>query len=318
MNKLENIKKTLTFAVGRGGLFVKKYSPEILMTVGVVGIVTSTVLACKATLKADEVLNETKSKLDRIHQAKEIGTDDKYPEEMYNKDLSNTYIQTGWEFVKLYGPSITLGAASIGCILGAHGIMRKRNLAVIAAYKTLEEGFTKYRKRVVDELGEEKDREFKYGIKKETVKVTDVNEDGTTTETERTVEVHDPNGISQYARWFDESSINWSNIPEYNLTFLKCQQNYANDLFHSKGHLFLNEVYDMLGIKRSSEGAIVGWVVGQGDDFVDFGIYDTEVQGYANDHKNESIAEERREFVNGYRKSVLLDFNVAGVIYDMI
>jgi hypothetical protein len=319
MNKLENIKKTLTFAVGRGGLFVKKYSPEILMTVGVVGIVTSTVLACKATLKADEVLNETKSKLDRIHQAKEIGTDDKYPEEMYNKDLSNTYIQTGWEFVKLYGPSITLGAASIGCILGAHGIMRKRNLAVIAAYKTLEEGFTKYRKRVVDELGEEKDREFKYGIKKDSVVDVILDENGNEVDRVRKdVEVIDPNGISQYARIFDDTSVNWSETPEYNLMFLKCQQNYANDLLHSRGHLFLNEVYDMLGLKRSTEGAVVGWVVGQGDDFVDFGMYDTTVSGYVDDHANETIGEQRRDFVNGSRNAVLLDFNVAGVIYDMI
>jgi hypothetical protein len=172
---------------------------------------------------------------------------------------------------------------------------------------------------VVDELGEEKDREFKYGIKKDSVVDVILDENGNEVDRVRKdVEVIDPNGISQYARIFDDTSVNWSETPEYNLMFLKCQQNYANDLLHSRGHLFLNEVYDMLGLKRSTEGAVVGWVVGQGDDFVDFGMYDTTVSGYVDDHANETIGEQRRDFVNGSRNAVLLDFNVAGVIYDMI
>jgi hypothetical protein len=176
---------------------------------------------------------------------------------------------------------------------------------MIAAYKAVEQSFSDYRKRVVAEFGEEKDRLLKNGIKQSKVKVTELDEKGKTKTVEETIESADPNDISQYARFFDESSINWTKTAEYNMMFLTTQQNFANDLLHSRGHIFLNEVYDMLGIPRSQAGAVVGWVKGHGDDFVDFGIYDRE-SGKA------------RDFVNGYERSILLDFNVAGVIYDLI
>jgi hypothetical protein len=135
----------------------------------------------------------------------------------------------------------------------------------------------------------------------------DTDENGKKIKSKKTIEVTDPNGVSQYARFFDESCVQWSKTPEYNLTFLNCQQNYANDLLHSRGHVFLNEVYDMLGIPRSQAGAVVGWVLGKDNDvgYIDFGIYDG----------NRMRA---RDFVNGYERSILLDFNVDGVIYDLI
>jgi hypothetical protein len=311
--KLQNIGKTLSLGLGRTGLLLKKHSPEILMATGVAGIVTSTVLACRATLKADEVLDNAKVKLDKIHEAKEqiekMDMNDEphisYSEQDYKKDLAVTYLQTGWDFVKLYGPAVTLGLASIACMVTSHGIMRKRNLALVAAYKAVEESFSQYRKRVVEELGEEKDRQFKYGIKKEKVSEVAMDEDGNEVVNEKEVETIDPNGISQYARFFDESSTQWSKTPEYNMQYVLCQQRYANDLLNSKGHLFLNEVYDMLGLERSQAGTIVGWVKGNGDNYVDFGIFDEE---------NEA----KRAFVNGHERSILLDFNVDGIIYNLI
>lgn len=300
----ENIKNIVSKTAGRGGLILKKNSPEILMTVGVVGVVASTVMACKATLKADAVINEAKRKLDMIKTAKEL-VNAGYTEQDYKKDLVLTYVQTGMDFVKLYGPAILVGAASISCIIGSHGIMKKRNLAVVAAYKAIEQSFSDYRKRVVEEFGSEKDRLFKNGIVQNKVTVTEVDENGKTKKTQKIVESVDPNEVSQYARFFDESSISWSKTPEYNLMFLKCQQNYCNDLLRSRGHIFLNEVYDLIGVPRSQAGAVVGWVKDEGDSFVDFGIFDSE-NGAA------------RDFVNGYERSILLDFNVAGVIYDMI
>ncbi|MDF2800257.1 MAG: hypothetical protein K0S61_160 [Anaerocolumna sp.] len=310
MNKIEMVKNTISRTAGRSGLILQKYSPEILMTVGVAGIVASTVLACRATLKVDEVLDTHEEKIGKIKKAwgkVESGelSREEYSENDYKKDLTVATVQTGVDFVKLYGPSIVLGAASIGCVLGAHGIMKKRNIALIAAYKAVETSFSDYRKRVVDEFGSEKDRILKNGIKQNKVKVTEIDEDGKEKKVTKVVETTDPNGISQYARYFDESSTQWSNTPEYNLTFLKCQQNYANDLLHSRGHIFLNEVYDMLGIPRSTAGSITGWAKGYGDDFVDFGLFDGEKMAV-------------RDFVNGYERSILLDFNVAGVIYDMI
>lgn len=112
--------------------------------------------------------------------------------------------------------------------------------------------------------------------------------------------------VSQYARFFDSGCAAWNEDPEYNLLFLKQQQNYANDLLKAKGHLFLNEVYDMLTIPRSKAGQVVGWVYNDenpiGDNRVDFGIY----------------AEHNTSAINGFERSILLDFNVDGDILKYI
>lgn len=303
---------------GRTGLILVKYSPEILTTVGVVGIVASTVLACRATLKVEGILEEAKAKLDKVKFAHDSVPKEDYSEKDYQKDLIVVYTQTSVEFIKLYGPSATLGLVSIACLFGAQGILKKRNVAIIAAYKAAEESFANYRRNVVSEFGEDKDAEFKRGSHTETSTVVEVDENGKKTKRTVKTEVNDPNGLSVYARYFDESCVHWEKVPEYNFTFLKCQQNYANDLLHSRGHIFLNEVYDMLGFPRTQAGAVVGWVrkkpyqmknandeYSEGDGFVDFGIFDT-------------TRTAARDFVNGYERVVLLDFNVDGIIYDLI
>ena len=305
MVKLNEVKGLVVKTAGRTGLVLKKYSPEILMGVGIVGVIGSTVMACKATLKVEEVLDTAHDKFDKIKYAKENIDEAEYSEKDYQKDMTIAYVQTGVDFIKLYGPAVTLGAASIGCLLGAHGILKKRNVALMAAYKAVEQSFADYRQRVRDEFGEEKDRRYHLGIKEETVTEETVDANGKKKKVKKTVEVVDPNKISQYARFFDDSSSQWSKVPEHNLVFLKAQQNFANDLLNSRGHVFLNEVYDMLGIPRSQAGAIVGWVKGEGDDFVDFGLFNRD-------------DDKVRDFINGYETNILLDFNVTGVIYDLI
>lgn len=304
MKKLTEVKGVIGRAAGRTGLVLKKYSPEILTGVGIVGIIGSTVLACRATLKAEEVLENADRKFTTIKDCKEQKPEE-YSEQDYKKDMTVAYVQTGVDFVKLYWPAATLGVISLGCILGAHGIMKKRNIALMASYKALEQMYIDYRERVVEEFGEEKDRQYHLGLRPETISGTETDENGKSKKVKKEVEIIDPNKHSQYAKYFDESSTQWSNVPEYNLMFLKAQQNHANDLLRSRGHLFLNEVYDSLGLPRTQAGAIVGWVLGEGDDFVDFGIYDAD-------------SEKVRDFVNGYEKTILLDFNVDGIIYDLI
>lgn len=307
-----NIMKTMSDMSGRTGLLVRKNSPEILLVVGITGMVASTVLACRATLKVEDVLDEHREKADKISACWQKVQDgeiepEQYTDKDHKKDLTVTYVQTGVEFIKLYGPAVTLGVASIACIIGGHGIMKKRNLALVAAYKAVEEGFAAYRKRVVEEYGEDKDYMYKNGLRSETVVETEIGEDGKPhkVKKEKMVKEGDTNTLSVYARFFDESCANWTKTPEYNLMFLKSQQNYFNDMLKARGHVFLNEVYDALGMERSTAGAVVGWVVGDGDNFVDFGIWD-------------GNRERSRAFVNGNERSILLDFNVDGVIYDMI
>lgn len=312
MAKLE-IMNTVTRSLHRVGFKIKKHSPEILVGAGIVGVVGSTVMACKATTKLDEVLDEPKEKIEKIHELMEnpdmVPEGKEYTEEDGKKDLTIMYTQTAVKVAKLYAPAVILGTVSIAAILGGHNILRKRNIALAAAYTAVDKGFKEYRGRVIERFGEELDKELKYNIKAKEIEETVVNEDGTETTVKKTVNVADPNTTSIYARFFDDGCTGWSKDPEYNLMFLKDQQRYANDLLKSRGHLFLNEVYDMLGIPRSTAGAVVGWIYDEkcpvGDNFVDFGIYDL-------------YDEKKRDFVNGYERTILLDFNVDGEIYKMI
>lgn len=309
--KTNEIMNTITRKFHRIGFQLKKHSPEILVVAGVIGGVTSAVMACKATTKAGDIIEDTKSQLDIIHKGMEDGNirGVEYTKEDGTKDLAIVYTQTAVKFIKLYGPAVVLGTVSIVSILTGHNITRKRNLALTAAYATIDNSFKQYRNRVIERFGEELDRELKYDVKAKEVEETVVNEDGTESTVKTTVNVIDPNTISDYSRIFDECNPSWSKSPEHNLVFLKQQQNYANDLLKSRGHLFLNEVYDMLGFPRTQAGQIVGWVYDDanpvGDNFVDFGIYNLD-------------SERARAFVNGYERSILLDFNVDGNVWKLL
>lgn len=116
----------------------------------------------------------------------------------------------------------------------------------------------------------------------------------------------DVTNVSQYARYFNETCPAWTNDSEYNFMYLKIQQQYANDRLRVRGYLFLNDVYEMLGMPRTKAGQVVGWVYNEknprGDNYIDFGLYNL---------GNEN-------FVNGYERSILLDFNVDGNILDKL
>jgi hypothetical protein len=283
--------------IARNNLQLQKASPQVLLGVGIVGMVGSTVLACRATLKVDTVLDEAKSKLDL---AKNLEHED-YSEKDRSRDISLIYFQSGVKVARLYAPAIIVGVASIYALRTSHGILTRRNLALTAAYSALETGFDQYRARVVEKYGEDEDRNLRYGSREVEIVDPETKKKKKVTR----VGLEDP---SIYARFFDSYSPSWNKEPEYNLVFLKCQQNYANDLLRARGHVFLNEVYDLLGIPRSKAGAVVGWLLspdGSTDNFVNFGVFDG----------REQVA---RDFVNGLEGAILLDFNVDGVIYDKL
>lgn len=313
LNKAELI-SNVTRTFHRVGLVLKKHSPEILVGAGVVGGVVSTVLACKATTKLDEILSESKEKIEASHELLEkpelLPAGKTYTEEDHKKDLTVIYAQTGLDLVKLYAPAVGLGILSVTAVLTGHNILRKRNMAIAAAYTALDTSFKQYRGRVVERFGEALDKELRYNVKTKEIEEIVVNEDGTESIVKKTVDVIDPNDVySPYARCWDCGCTGWTKDPEYNLMFLKDQQRYANDMLRTKGHLFLNEVHDMLGLPRTKAGQVVGWLYDEkcpnGDNCVDFGIYD--INKPAN-----------RDFVNGYERSIWLDFNVDGNIMDLI
>ena len=284
----------------------KKNSPEIMIIGGLVGVVTSAVLACKASTKVNDILEETKDTLEVIDKGSEEGqiNGKEYTEEDGKKDKRIVYVQTGIKFAKLYGPAVILGALSITGILASNNILRKRNAALGAAYAAVDKSYKEYRKRVIDKFGEEVDKEMRFGIKAKeyTENVVDP-ETGEVTEVKKTAHVIDPNLPSDYAEYFDKRSTAYETNMDYNRMFINAQQAYANNLVQSRGHLFLNEVLDSLGLPRTKAGQIVGWTKNGPDG------------GYVNFR----MMEVDRELPDGrFVPALVLDFNVEGNIWDKL
>ena len=293
------IPNSVTRKVARAILVSQKNSPTLLFGAGVVGVIGTVVLASRATLKVEETMDNNSS---LVEAAKELRArnDEDYSEQDYQKDMVYIYVRNATAVLKLYAPAIGLGVLSIAALTGSHVILSKRNVALTAAYAAVEKAIKEYRERIVGEIGEDHERELWYGT--ETREIVEETETGPQT---RTVVSAKPGAPSMYAKFFDEFSTSWRRDPERNVIFLRSQQNYANDRLQARGHLMLNDVYDMLGIERTKAGCVVGWVLGHGDNNVDFGIYDN----------NNPRA---RDFVNGREGSFLLDFNVDGVVYNLL
>lgn len=301
-NKTE-IMKSVNGVTSKAVMKLKKHSPEILVVAGIAGTVVSAVLACKATTKVAEILDETKGTLDTIHEGMETGAinGQEYTNEDGKKDTVVVYAQTGMKLAKLYGPAIILGTLSITSILASNNILRKRNVALGAAYAAIDKSFKEYRGRVIERFGEQVDTELKYGIKAKKFEEIEVDpETGKEKKVKKTVMVADPNLQSDYAVYFDSKSRNYETNPDYNRMFLKAQQAFANDKLQTRGHLFLNEVLDDLDLPRTPAGQIVGWTKDGPDGYVNFRIIEVE-----------------RETEDGrHEPALLLDFNVEGNIWE--
>lgn len=301
-NKTE-IMKSVNGVASKTVMKLKKHSPEILVVAGIAGTVVSAVLACKVTTKVAEILDETKGTLDTIHEGMETGAinGQEYTTEDGKKDTVVVYAQTGMKLAKLYGPAIILGTLSITSILASNNILRKRNVALGAAYAAIDKSFKEYRGRVIERFGEQVDTELKYGIKAKKFEEIEVDpETGKEKKVKKTVMVADPNLQSDYAVYFDSKSRNYETNPDYNRMFLKAQQAFANDKLQTRGHLFLNEVLDDLDLPRTPAGQIVGWTKDGPDGYVNFRIVEVE-----------------RETEDGrHEPALLLDFNVEGNIWE--
>jgi hypothetical protein len=300
---LSGFKTALTSQVGVKTLLVRKHSPAMLFGIGAVGFITTAVLASRATLKMDAVLREAEEKNEKIKAALELKDKD-YTEEDAKKDGITTRVQLAIKVAKLYAPAVLVGTLTLGALTGSHVILSRRNAGLTAAYAVVDKSFKQYRGRVVDELGKDKDEEFLYGVVEKEVAVD--TDDGVAVKTIKTVD-HEKvrkNGKSMYARYFERGNVNWQPTMGHNATFIRIQQQWANDMLMGNGYIFLNEVYKMLGLEPTPAGQLVGWVKGNGDDYIDFGILDDPYEGM--------------RFVSGDEASVLLDFNVDGVVWDLI
>jgi hypothetical protein len=288
-----NINALSQSALGMTERFLKKNGPTILTSSGIVGFIGTTVLVGKGVLRAQTTMSSfhtNKQKFEAIADQHDFDKRDRA------KEVGELYIRTAKELTQIFWPALTVGAVSIACVISAHGLMKRREASLVAAYAVLDAGFKTYRKRVEEELGTEKELEFYRGVRSSR---EDTNDAGAPC----VINEYDENRPSPYSRFFDQTSASWTKTPEYNLMFLTAQERWANDQLRARGHIFLNEVYDALGLDRTQAGQAVGWKYDsdKGDQYVDFGLYTVD---------NES----KRAFINGQNESVLLDFNVDGVI----
>lgn len=247
-----------------------KHSPEILMVCGAVGAVTSAVMACKATLKVNDIMSAHQSSVaTTIHDVKdgkvEVKEGAEYTEEDAKKDLTTVYVQTGVKLVKLYAPAVILGTLSLGCMVGSNHILQKRNAALTAAYVTLDKAFNEYKGRVSERFGERVQHEIEHGIKAVEVESKVINEDGTEDVVKSYIDETDGEH-SPYDLIFDEMVDTWEPDAQLNKAFLSMVETHANNQLRMRGYLFLNEVYRMIGRYNNGQqiykpnGQLVGWV----------------------------------------------------------
>lgn len=207
--------------------FVNKHSPEILTGIGIAGMITTTVLAVRVTPKALQLIEEKKN---------EDWVDELSPLEV---------VKTAW---KPYVPAAVTGIASVACLIGASSVNAKRNAALATAYKLSETALSEYREKVIETIGEKKEKTVRDKVAEERVKKNPVSKSEVVVTNNGTTLCFDP--IS--ARYFKSS-----------IDKIKRAENELNkQMLHDiSGYVSLNDFYDELGLDHTSVGDDLGWNV---------------------------------------------------------
>lgn len=310
MLSITKVVSNVTPKLGKVGLKLKSASPEIALGLGIVTGIAAFATACKASTKLDGIMKEHKEKTDKIHEyaaRPEEEKEEKYTEKDEQHDITITCVQTGIKIVKLYAGPIALEVLSLGLIIKGHNILRTRNAALASAYAILNKDFKEYREGVIERFGKDLDKELHLKLKDQVIEKEVEDDKGKKKKVKETVKTSGLEGYSIYARFYEDGCRGWEKNPEYSLMYLKQQERFASDKLRSQGYLFLNDVYDALGIPRTIAGQAVGWIYDPEDptkdNYVDFGIFDV-----TKPHNG--------DFVNGYERSIILDFNVDGPILE--
>ena len=331
-------------------LTLQKNSPTILLVGGVIFVVGAAVVACVKTRKLDDTLKETKEELDAIHEVKksvdqkpEEGSEEQkeiivYSDANYRKDIVKIYSKAGLNLGKLYWLPVTLGAIGFGMIFQSHSIMSNRYSNAVAACLATDRILSFYRKNVVEEMGEEADQRFRYGLKKETVEkpVLDSNgqqkrdkEGKPKTKEEDILVAKDPQktlDYSPYARVFAKytpflqiskgvcyGSREWEDSGFYNLQLIENTEKELERELQAEGHLFLNRAYELLGFDTDNSGQDVGWKVDPDDPNNDCHVKLTILPvGY--DPKSDEV----QSVIKGGETDYVIDFNVYGNIRPFV
>lgn len=313
--------------IAKAGQTVAKNSPTILTVGGVVGIGVTIFLACRATLKAQKVVEDHHERREKVEEKFEKSED--VTDKEYTRELAKVYGKTIADMTKLYTVPAVLGVASIVSILGGYKILSDRNVkltnslaAVTAAYQQLDKFTKQYRKRVRDDAGKDKDLEYAYGVtkdkcetvspegKKENLKGTLHTKDGVSKK-----DISDFEKLNPYVAVFDERSREYKNSASMNLTTIKGQLNAWNDIAKARiaeakcGGAYpvitQNEVRRSLDLPETSAGAVTGWDLASDDydGFIDFGI-------------NTITYPQNELFAEGRSTACVLEFNCTGNVID--
>lgn len=310
---------------GKTKLWAMRNGPTIGVVVGITALGYTVYSSCKATLRVDEVLSRHNEELARVKETysredelEQLGLTEKDK----RHDIFVVYSRTVIGLFKLYWRPITSATIGVGCIICAHNTLNRRIQGLVAINSAMQSIFDRYRRVIKARYGEEADYYAMNGIVEDTDKtVTIVDEDGN--EVERTVHKFDPGVFEGYSAVFDSTCSEFEKFDaDYNLAYLKAKQAEANVLFNMRGHMFLNEVYDLIfgpgesyidpatgerRERRRTAGQFVGWEKdGNGDGHIDFRIkvlYDD--PSYDDSKLLEAPA-------------ILIDPNVDGVIMDCL
>lgn len=284
---MKYVPKAITRTAGRTLLKAQKNSPTLLFVAGVGGVVAATVLACRATLKVEDVITNTH---DEMTNAEMLRSRNQSTEHEYNAQKRHIVLNGAFSITKLYGPALVVGVVSIGCLTKSHRQLTQRNAALTAAYVSLQNFLEGYRGRVREAIGEEKERDVYYASTP--VELVQDTENGP-------VKVFGtaPGMRSPYATIFDDKNTMFQESAVFNQHLFRIQSEMLTNKLRAQGHLFLNEVYDRLGCPRTPTGQVCGWAIG--------------------DPKSDDFVEIRAFPMHDYHGSFMLDFNVGGHVLNM-
>ena len=324
--------EAIRVSANRAMLKVNKYSPELFLGFGLIGMGAGIVLACKATIKANkkvEEFNEIKNGIEEKKQAAieeeaKAKEEDREPVIIFDEagsvqEISDARRNLMVDMLKLYGLPAAVIGLSTASILHSYGIIKGREMTYMALYTASQKAFKAYRGRVKEKHGEDADYEFLTGAKKTSGVVEGKDPEGNSvvTEKEAMVNKEDPMAKKvEYGLWFARGTTPlWQVNSIDNESFLLAQQAYWNNKLKAEGHVILADVYKSLGFAPTNESLITGWVKDSaiGDNYVSFGplipTYDE-----CGDYVGSTGRIQKKLSGHAY----YLDFNVDGCIYGLI
>ena len=309
--KFNALTKGITKVARRVGNAIVKHAPTIAFVGGAAAVGYGVYRVSKASRTIDAKLEEPVARLDAFSEKKKNDENNEYPDKEFKRDIREAYVDIGKTIIKEYGVG---GLCLVGGMLlmgGSHVILTRSNAKLTGALATVTAAYTGVKKRL-DNLGPAVKEELLYDLKNQEVDVVSgTDSEGNVVTEKKTVPTVDRNTVKRYSPYaivFDASCDEWDKSPEYNKTFLANVEEKANRELRKRGHLFLNEVYRMLGARETEIGQYVGWIYDEvnpvGDNCVDLGYHDV-------------YDDAARRFINGYEPVVILDPNVDGQIIKM-